>query len=168
MSLLQEIDTQSRLQPLKSYFEGLEELGLDPSSEVILLNIQKMIMEACGADEDTPLEEMGGRSEYQASMDLLKARGMHEPEMARRREMIQRAGLDNPRLGLQGKEPEVGNYVKLGGGAGVGKVVGVRGDNVAVKNKAGYTIETSLQSLRPQQVRNPKTGENIVVWVERM
>lgn len=168
MSLLKEIDAQARLQPLKAYLEDIEELGIDPNEEIVLVNLQKIVLEICDANDDTPLEEVENRSEFAASQELMRGRGILDPELKRRKEMINRMRLDNPRLGLQGKDPEPGDRVKLAGGGGIGQVVGVKGDAVAVKNKQGYTIETPRTALRPHTMRNPKTNEKVIVWIEEM
>jgi hypothetical protein len=168
MSLLKEIDIQSRLRPLKMYLEDLEELGIDPKEEIVLVNIQKIVLEICEADENTPLEEVESRSEFTASQELMRGRGILDPELKQRKEMISRSRLNNPRLGLQSQSPEPGDRVKLAGGGGIGQVVGVKGDAVAIKNKQGYTIETPIHTLRAHNVRHPQTGENVIVWIEEM
>lgn len=167
MDLLREIDIQTRLQPLQSYFEGLAELGVDPNDEIVLPNIYKMVMDICEMDEDTPLSE-GRESEWNAAEGMMKASGVHNTEVKRRREMINRMRLDNPRLGLQSSEPERGQRVKLGGGGGIGRVVGVKGNAVHVKTQRGYVDEVPRHMLKAKAIRNPKTDQNEIVWIEEM
>jgi len=154
MSLLKEIDEKSRLRPLELYIEEVEDLGINPNHDDIVYNLSQMI------------NEMFGKGEHQASMDLMRGRGIDVDRM--NREKVARSGLDNPRLGLQKNVPEAGQYVKLAGGGGTGKVVGVKGDAVRIRNKDGYEMDTPLSSLKPHMTKHPKTGEPMQVWVEMM
>jgi hypothetical protein len=169
MSLLKQIDTFTRLRPLKEYLDQLEELGIDPNADDIYPNVVALFRKVVGADAKQPITEAGGRSEYEAGMDMMRGRGMDmEREKMDRLERVRRSQLDSPRLGLQAQHPAPGDWVKMSGGAGVGKVVSAKGDTVRVKTKNGFEIETPRHTLQAQAVRNPKTGENEVVWVEEI
>lgn len=156
MSLLKEIDEQSRLRPLEKYIEEAEGLGIDPTHKDVVYNLLRMIEEMSDA----------GGSEYQASLDLMRARGIDPGIMNRKK--VERSGLDNPRLGLRNNVPAEGQYVKMARNGGTGKIVSVSGDAVRIKNKSGYEIETPLSTLKPQMIKHPKTGQPIQVWIEMM
>ena len=167
MSLLNEIDVQTRLKPLQTYLEGLEELGLDPNDEIVLPNIYQIVMDVCGADDET-LKEAMGRSEWTASQEMMKGRGIKDPQVSRRRELADRLGANNPRIGLRSNTPQAGDYVKLAGGGGIGKVVSADNDSIRIRNKSGYEVDAPLRSFLPKSTKHPKTGQPITVWIERM
>lgn len=169
MSLLNEIDTTVRLRPLADLFEQLDELGIDANDDDVYLHVDAVFRNILGLDDDQELEEGNTRSEYSAGQAMMQGRGVNmDQERKDRLQRVRRSQLDNPRLGLQSNDPKQGDMVKMSGGAGVGKVVGMKGDEVFIQNKSGYKISTPRHTLRAKAVRHPRSGENMVVWIEEI
>ena len=161
MSLLKETNDLVKLANLRVYLEGIKELGLDANDDIFFERINQMVEQF----EQTLTE--ADRSEFSAGREMAQGAGVNFGDQ-QRNARIKRMGVDEPRLGLQAHDPEKGDLILVGGGQGVGQIVGMKGDSVAVRTKSGYTIEIPRFSLIAKAVPDNKNpGYNKIVWIEQ-